>query len=660
MPRNLSAQVDIIVFLIAAAALVAALAWLNLYMGVIAAVIWVCLLIFAWERYHDREANFELFSQELVRNVNAVVSYATKNLPQIILIVDEKGILQWTNKALKRYIKSGPMPGKGTPVEDFWPNLPINSLWGMSDVYDFEEDGVHFRASYQPIKPAGDSQPLMAFYVTDISDEMALREDLQLSRLCLGFIQIDNYDEILPGLSEAERTALLFNVKQRLETWSINNGGYLRQLKEDMFLSVMERRSMNKAMETKFDILDQVREIRGANQLPVTLSIGAVASVDQTSSDLATQAQKELDLALSRGGDQAVVLADGKTMFYGGKAQATEKHTKVRVRVVAHSLRELIESSDEVLVMGHRNEDFDAIGSGLGVTRMVRHSKKPVRLVLSPMNEGVDKLLDLLQTNYKALFTREADVLETAPANPLIIVVDTHIPNMTAAPKLLQKYPNRIVVIDHHRRSEAVIPNPLLFYLEPSSSSTSELVTEILSYYDDDLVLPKPEATSLYAGIVVDTKHFSVQAGSRTFEAAAYLRRAGADPVVIRQLFREDYETNMAIAKAQASSTMFDGGLIVGSIPEAMANIQVIAAQAADMMLSIEGVNMSIVVFQLKADVVGISARSSGELNVQVIMEQFGGGGHQNVAGAQIRNGKLEEIREKVIELAKSYIEENG
>ena len=241
----------------------------------------------------------------------------------------------------------------------------------------------------------------------------------------------------------------------------------------------------------------------------------------------------------------------------------------------------------------------------------------------------------------------------------LLIVVDTHIPKMVASSRLLAAV-SRKIIIDHHRRSEDVIENPQLSYIEPSSSSTSEMVSELAIYYAEDLKLPRFDATALYAGIVVDTKHFGVQTGVRTLEAAAYLRRAGADPVLVRQLFREDYETYRTIAKAMAASTMYDGGLIVASCRETQPNIQAIAAQIADTLLYIEKVRMSIVVSQLTPDVVGISARAVGELNVQVIMEEFGGGGHQNVAGAQIKNGNLDEIEAKAVAAARKYIEENG
>jgi c-di-AMP phosphodiesterase-like protein len=392
------------------------------------------------------------------------------------------------------------------------------------------------------------------------------------------------------------------------------------------------------------------------------LSFGVVAVEQQTVHDAARQALKTLELALARGGDQAAVSIEGKTQFFGGKSPAVEKYTRVKVRVVAHSLREQIEGSDEVFIMGHKNEDFDALGAAMGVAQMVRFSKKPVHILLSDLNEGIDKFTERMadKPEYTSLFIHE-DALETMMPGPkaLLIIVDTHIPKMVASSRLLAAV-SRKIIIDHHRRSEVMIENPQLSYIEPSSSSTSEMVSELTIYYADDLKLTRFDATALYAGIVVDTKHFGVQTGVRTLEAAAYLRKAGADPVMIRQLFREDYETNLTMAKAVAASTMYDGGLIVATCREPQPNIQAIAAQIADGLLLIEKVRMSIVVFQLTPDIVGISARAVGELNVQVIMEEFGGGGHQNVAGAQIKNGNLDEIEAKAVEVARKYIEENG
>ena len=271
----------------------------------------------------------------------------------------------------------------------------------------------------------------------------------------------------------------------------------------------------------------------------------------------------------------------------------------------------------------------------------------------------IGKFEDILKDNeeYRDIIVHADDLAGTTALNPVLVVVDTHIPHLVAAPALLERIP-RVIVIDHHRRSEHFIKNPLLVYIEPASSSSSELVTELLMYFSDNLVLSRVEATALYSGLVVDTKNFAVQTGVRTFDAAAYLRRSGADPVMVRHLFRTDYETTVALAKAEARSEFYEGGLIVSTCPELISNGQVIAAQVADSLLRIENVRMSIVVFQLTEDTVGISARSTGELNVQVIMEAFGGGGHQNVAGAQIKGGNVEDIKQKAIEIAKKYIEE--
>ena len=413
-------------------------------------------------------------------------------------------------------------------------------------------------------------------------------------------------------------------------------------------------------MSERFDVLDKARQLQSTNRLPVTLSMGVAVADNQSMAEMGSQAQACLDLALGRGGDQVAVLIDGKTQFFGGRAKAVEKHTRVKARVVAHAVREIMEGADEVYVMGHHNEDFDCFGAAMGVAKMARVLEKPVHIVLSDMNEGIDKFTDLLQgkEEYEDIFVRAEDLTTMTALNPVLIVVDTHIPHLVADPTLLERIP-QVVVIDHHRRSEHFIKNPLLVYIEPASSSTSELVTELLAYFSDDLMLSRLDATALYSGIVVDTKNFAVQTGVRTFDAAAYLRRSGADPVMVRHLFRSDYDTTVALAKTKARSELYGGGLIVSYIPETIPNVQVIAAQAADSLLRIENVRMSIVIFQLPNKVVGLSARSTGDMNVQVIMEAFGGGGHQNVAGAQVENGDLQAIKAKAIEISKKYIEEN-
>ena len=660
MPYSTSAWPDICILLAACGLLAAALFSFDVYFGGGAAVLFLCLALFVRERNLKRERNLETYYRSVVSQIKPVMNHAVDKLPIAVLIVDAEGTLQWGNHELGVRLGLSAAPKRGTPVKDFWPEMILKPIWGMTGEYMFHAGETAYRAEYRPVPLEGLDEPLMAFYVTDVTEYEHLRADFAGSRTALAYIQIDNYDEALQGLVEAERSTLASAVTNMLDTWAKEHGCLIQRLNEEKYVAVMERRALDQAVEDKFSILDRVHSLKGAGKLPVTLSFGVVTADQQSIHEAARQALKTLELALARGGDQAAVLIDGKTQFFGGKAQTVEKHTRVKARVVAHSLREQIEGADEVFIMGHKNEDFDALGAAIGVARLAAYSKKPVHIMLSDMNEGVDKFTDLLldKPDYKSLFLHETALEQMTPsARALLVVVDTHIPHMVASPRLLAAVSRRIL-IDHHRRGDSVIENPQLSYVEPSSSSTSELVTELAMYYADDMKLSRFDATALYAGIVVDTKHFGVQTGVRTLEAAAYLRRAGADPVLIRQLFREDYETNLTIAKAMATSTLYDGGLIVASCPEPQPNIQAIAAQAADSLLRVENVRMSIVCFQLQSDIVGISARSTGDLNVQVIMEQFGGGGHQNVAGAQVKNGNLMEIKEKLIEVSRNYIEE--
>ncbi len=662
LPHSTSAWSDICILLAACAILAAALFSFDTYFGGGAAVLFLCIALFVRERNLKREHDLEAYFHDVVSQIKPVMNYAVEKLPIAVLIVDAEGTLQWANRELGTRLGLNESPKRGTPVKEFWPEMILKPIWGMTGEYIFRAGETAYRAEYRPVPVEGLDEPLMAFYVVDVTEYEQLREDFAGSRTALAYIQIDNYDEALQGLVEAERSTLASAITNMLDTWAKDHGCLIQRLNEEKYVAVMERRALDQAVEDKFSILDQVHSLKGAGKLPITLSFGVVTAEQQSIHEAARQALKTLELSLARGGDQAAVVIDGKTQFFGGKAQAVEKHTRVKARVVAHSLREQIEVADEVFIMGHKNEDFDVLGAAMGVARMACYSKKPVRIMLSDMNEGIDKFTDMMidKPEYKSLFLHENALEEMTPsARALLIVVDTHIPHMVASSRLLAAIPRRIL-IDHHRRGDSIIENPQLSYVEPSSSSTSELVAELVMYYADDMKLSRFDATALYAGIVVDTKHFGVQTGVRTLEAAAYLRRAGADPVLIRQLFREDYETNLTIAKALASSTLYDGGLIVASCPEVQPNIQAIAAQTADAMLHIEGVRMSIVIFQLAQDVVGISARASGELNVQVIMEEFGGGGHQTVAGAQVKNGSLEEIKDRAVEIAKKYIEENG
>lgn len=660
MPRNLSAVIDAILFLIVTAALVGTIFIYNVFLGLGAGLLWIVMLLFAVDRCKDRDKKIKRYFRDVISNVNSLTNYAIEELPQAILLINSAGRLEWSNRVLFGETFLGRKVETGELITDFWPELPM-AQWGSDGDSVFAVEDRWYKAVYHPVVTEGGADCLMAYYVTEVTETERMRRDYADSRAAICYIQVDSADEIFQGLSETERTALLFSINKALDEWSHDLGCYIRRISDESYVAVMERRELNKAIEGKFEVLDNVRMIKGANKIPVTLSIGIACADSDSTANLGTKAQNQLDLSLGRGGDQVAVLINGKTQFFGGKAKAVEKHTRVRSRVVAHALRELMEAADEVFIMGHRNEDFDAIGAAMGVAKMADKLGRPVHIVLSDVNSGIDKFVEMAKEKeaFKDIFVSEREIPQNGGSHPLLVVVDTHIPHLVAAPTLLSRISD-VVVIDHHRKSENSIEKPTLIYLEPAASSASELVTELLMYFDDTLSLGRYEATALYAGIVVDTKNFAVQTGVRTFEAAAYLRRGGADPVMVRRLFSTDYETNIIIAKAKAAAKLHEGGLITTICPDAGSNAQIISAQVADSMLRIENVRMSMVLFPTGKDGVGISARSTGNLNVQVIMEEFGGGGHQNVAGAQLKGVDIEDIEEKLIMVCKKYIEENG
>ena len=659
MPRNLSAWVDICINMAITGGLLLVILYYNKYVASIGLVLWLCLFFYSRERCRDRQRSLDYYCKNVIKNVNDIANYAIEKLPGAILVIDADARLQWHNAELSKWL--GFKPELGTSAKDFWPRLIVAPIWGTEGDYVFFNNERYYRVKHRPVATTDDLHGLMVFYIIDVTEFEQFKQQNAMSKTVLSYIQIDNYDEALQGLTEAQRTTLIFAVNQLLDEWIRSIGGFMRRVSDDLYIAVMERKALDRALADKFDILDKVRAMHGVNKFPVTLSFGvAVACDNMTLDQLGDQAQAGLDLALGRGGDQVAVQIDGKMQFYGGKAKAVEKHTRVKARVVAHAFNEILETSDAVYVMGHHNEDFDSLGAAMGIAKMARHKGKEVHIILSDMNEGIDKFTELLKGNeaYEDLFVAAKDVTTITALRPLLVVVDTHIPHMVAAQGLLDRI-DQVVVIDHHRRSEHFVENPLLVYIEPASSSTSELVTELLMYFSEDLALTRLDATALYAGIVVDTKNFAVQTGVRTFDAVAYLRRCGADPVVVRHLFRTDYATTLAQAQALAASEVFPGGLIVAVCPDNIPNIQAVAAQVADGLLRIENARMSLVLFHLSPDLVGISARSTGEINVQVIMEEFGGGGHQNVAGAQVEGEPLSKIRARAIELSQQYIKEN-
>lgn len=604
------------------------------------------------ERNREISQLFDAISQ----SVDQASTYAVQNLPIGIAIVDMESSLCWANSVFRDWVGD---------IEDdqrldyIMPNLNIDKFWGKFG-YFFEHIGKrYYRVVYKYLQTEGSEEDnYLILYFEDITETEQQKLNCLAAMPVFCDIAIDNMEEVGKGMTAVQQATLWTNVNNCLIDALTAHNAFVRSYGNDNYIACLSREALNALKEDNFSFLEQIRSIHTVNRIPVTVSMGIAAFPEDivtkgkaNFNELADKAHSGLDLALGRGGDQVVVYEeDGSAHFYGGKTRSVEKNTRVRARVVSQAIRELIETCDLVLIMGHEREDYDSIGAAIGVARMAKIGGKPVHIVISRQTEAISRIeKEIRDVPEFADLLITADMAEVACNDQtLLFIVDTHRPDMTVAPQLLDKTERR-VVIDHHRRSSDFIKKPLLVYTEPSSSSTSELVTELLQYFDEDPELQKIEATALYAGIVVDTKNFSVQTGVRTFDAAAYLRRCGADPDIVRELFSSDFDSVKLKARLLSEARIADG-IAMTSCPKDVPNAQIISAQVADMLVNITDVEASFTFYELPENIIGVSARSKGDINVQLIMEAIGGGGHRTVAGVQLKGRTLIEAQNEVMD----------
>ncbi|WP_293841074.1 DHH family phosphoesterase [uncultured Phascolarctobacterium sp.] len=672
--RNINSKVDTNIYLLIIVLLSVIVCYLQPKLILPALFIFGVIYYFSRRNIINKEIFFSSYLDNIIRNIERTNHFAVRKLDVGMAVFSKDGKLQWKNALFAQWV--GKKNIDGLKPEEILP-LPANAFELLS-VHDGEQtlqlEDRYYSMKYYSVQTQErhskrpDTSSGLMLYLTDVTDYELLRQKYYNDRLCLAYVRFDNYEEVMRGLSETNIANLNGEINELLTKWAASHQGFICRMNKESSLLGFSQSAVLNMMDDKFMILDRVREIRSGNKIPPTVSIG-VACDGVTLEELIGNANKSLYLALGRGGDQAVVLKDKNTQFFGGTSSVGAKSTRVRARIVAQTIHEQMQQADKIFVMGHMNEDYDAIGATIGMAKLSLSLGKTTYIVQSEHNAYYRRIAEVLdneniilsdnETKYLDIVVSEQEALANVTSKSLLVIVDHHRAVLSASKKLLEAVHNRIIV-DHHRRAEDIIGDTVLLYLEPSSSSTSELVTELIGYFDDRLDITPAEATALYAGIVLDTKYFNVQTGERTFEAAALLRRSGANPNLVRQLFKDDMQLVQQRAKLIAGAKMPVAGLSIAVMYNAPNTTMssVLAAQTADTLITIDGVAVGMAIVEYKDGSLGISARSDGSVNVQVIMEELGGGGHQTVAGVQLAGKRARDVEAQLIALTEKQLEE--
>ncbi|WP_100401301.1 DHH family phosphoesterase [Bacillus sp. FJAT-42315] len=600
--------------------------WFIALVGLAVGTIVFFLLLRAERKVHEE---IELYVTTLSKRVKLVGEEAVMELPIGILLYNEDYYIEWANSFLLSYFQKETLAG--------------NSLYELAEAVIpiiKNEKGDIIQLNEQEFNVVIKPKEKMLYFI-DISEQMKVARKQEEEQTVLLIIYLDNYDDLTQGMDDQTRSHLNSMVTSILNNWAKEYGIFLKRISSERFFAVLNQKTLHKLEDAKFSILDEVRESTSKQAASLTLSIG-VGQGDISLPELGDLAQSSLDLALGRGGDQvAIKQLNGKVKFYGGKTNPMEKRTRVRARVISHALKELVIESDKVIVMGHKYPDMDAIGASMGIRRVAEMNDREGYIVLndSEIDTSVKRLMTEVKNSsdlYSRVITPE-EALDIATDDTLLVIVDTHKPSLVIEEKLLNKV-EKVVVIDHHRRGEEFIKNPLLVYMEPYASSTAELITELLEYQPKVHKINRLEATALLAGIVVDTKSFSLRTGSRTFDAASYLRAHGADTVLVQKFLKEDIDTYIQRSQIIETVYFYRDGIAIAKGNNYSVYDAVMIAQAADTLLTMDGVQASFVIAYREQNTIGISARSLGDVNVQVIMEQLNGGGHLSNAATQMQD----------------------
>ena len=627
--------------------------------GLAMVLLFILTVIFAVYGIYVLAGNTNNYAANLSYRIKRGEQEAMIKMPLGIMLYDKDRQIQWINPYLQMYLHDKDIIGSSISSVD-------------KELAKYIDDAIKSNSKQNKIIKWGDRKfemvvqdDLGVVYLLDITRYANIEEKYKQERLAIGLIFIDNYDELSQAMGDQNLTNMSSYVQTTLSKYAGQFNSYLKRIDEDHFILLTHMHDLAKMEDNKFSILDKVRTESSRKNMPLTLSIG-IAFGSESLNKIADQAQSNLDLALGRGGDQVVVKQSGhEARFYGGKSNPMEKRTRVRARMVSQALVELFKGVDHVFVQGHRNPDLDAIGSAIGIVKIARiHGvKASVVLDVNHVNYDVGRLIAKMQAAGidKDVFISPKDALEAATDESLLVLTDHSKYSITYDPELYKRLKNRLIIIDHHRRGEEFPENPMLVYIEPYASSTCELVTEMIEYQPQggEGVLTDLEASAMLAGITVDSKEFSLRTGTRTFDAASYLRSIGADTQVVSELLKENIDNYLQRSHLVSTIDMIEPNMALLMGEDNKIYDPIITAQAADTALSLEHVDASFALTRRSKDVIGISARSMGNVNVQVIMEKLGGGGHLSNAATQIKGVTVEEAKDKLLAAINEYLKEN-
>lgn len=645
------------IYLVLIAILLAVICILDLRYFTPSVVLYILILAYTYWSNQKRRIELSDHLQDLTFNIDRLAKNTMVNSPFPLVIAETNGNMIWkSNKFTQEFA-----------------NIDINNILGdllkqikleIENNEESTEQSIHKELEignkiYEILGRYTKSKEeyICTIYFIDETKCVELEKEYHNSQICVGLIMIDNFEEVNQRISDEDKPLLTAQIEKTIYDWASEFQGLVVKAERDTFVCIFEQRYLAELEEKKFNILDTIKELELSDKIQITLSI-SVSTEGQSNYEKYKSAQAGLDIALGRGGDQTVVRENGKYQFFGGRTQELEKRTKVKARIVSHALQELMQEAKNVMIMGHTNGDIDSMGASMGLYRLAKSLNVEAYIVNNSTGISLENFMEAAkeEKEYQEVIINKAEALSKISAETLLIIVDTHKRSYVEVPELLEET-GKIAIIDHHRKSPDFIEEAILTFHEVYASSACELVTEILEYAPKEIELTTIEAEALYAGIMMDTKNFTFKTGVRTFEAAAYLRKCGIDIIRVKKWFQSDLKTYTKISKIIDNAEIINDTIGISIYDENDKDANVICAKAADELLTISDITASFVIGKL-GDKVCISGRSIGDINVQIILEKLGGGGHITLAGAQVEGLSIGEVKNLLIEKINEYFEE--